>query len=40
MNIFKEMVLSIYSYGSYKEFLKNRRSKVFGFGLMLVLLYF
>ena len=40
MNIFKELVLSVYSYGSYKEFLKNRRSKVFGFGLMLVLLYF
>lgn len=40
MNIFKEMVLSIYSYESYKEFLKNKKSKVFGFGVMLMLIYF
>lgn len=40
MNIFKEMVLSVYSYKSYKEFLNNRKSKVFGFGVMLMLIYF
>lgn len=40
MNIFKEMALSVYSYKSYKEFLQNKKSKVFGFGLMLVLIYF
>lgn len=40
MNVFKEMVLSVYSYGSYQEFLKNRKGKVFGFGLLLVLIYF
>lgn len=40
MNIFKEMVLSVYSYKSYKEFLNNRRTKVFGFGVMLMLIYF
>lgn len=40
MNIFKEMVLSVYSYKSYKEFLKNKKGKVFGFALMLMLLYF
>lgn len=40
MNIFKEMVLSIYSYKSYKEFLNNKKGKVFGFGLMLMLIYF
>lgn len=40
MNIFKEMVLSIYSYKSYKNFLQNKKSKVFGFGLMLMLIYF
>jgi len=40
MNIFKEMVLSVYSFKSYKEFLKNKKIKVFGFGLMLMLLYF
>ena len=40
MNIFKEMILSIYSYGSYSQFLKNKKGKVFGFGVVLVLLYF
>ena len=40
MNIFKEMTLSIYSYKSYKEFLKNKKSKVFGFGVMLMIIYF
>lgn len=40
MNIFKEMVLSVYNYKSYKEFLQNKKGKVFGFGLMLVLIYF
>ena len=40
MNIFKEMLLSIYSYKSYKEFLHNKKGKVFGFGLLLVLFYF
>lgn len=40
MNVFKEMVLSIYSYKSYKEFLNNRKGKVFGFALMLMLIYF
>lgn len=40
MNVFKELVLSVYSYGSYREFLKNRKGKVFGFGLLLMLIYF
>ena len=40
MNIFKEMALSVYSYKSYKEFLNNKKGKVFGFGLMLMLIYF
>ena len=40
MNIFKEMALSIYSFGSYKEFLQNKKGKVFGFGVMLMLIYF
>lgn len=39
MNIFKEMVLSIYSYKSYKDFLNNKKSKVFGFALVLMLIY-
>lgn len=40
MNIFKEMAFSVYSFKSYKEFLQNKKSKVFGFGLMLMLIYF
>lgn len=40
MNIFKEFFLSIYSYGSYRKFIWNRRGKVFCFGLLLALLYF
>ncbi len=40
MNIFKEMVLSTYSYKSYGEFLKNKKGKVFGFGIVLMLIYF
>lgn len=40
MNIFKEMGLSIYSYKSYAEFLKNKKGKVFGFGVMLIAIYF
>lgn len=40
MNVFKEMALSIYSYGSYRQFLKNRSGKVFGFGVLLMLIYF
>lgn len=40
MNIFKEMVLSVYSYGSYKQFLQNKKGKVFGFGVMLMVIYF
>ncbi len=40
MNVFKEMALSVYSLKSYKEFLKNRKAKVFGFGVLLLLIYF
>lgn len=40
MNIFKEMALSIYSYGSYGKFLQNKKGKVFGFGTLLILFYF
>ncbi len=40
MNIFKEMGLSIYSFKSYGEFLKNKKGKVFGFGVMLMVIYF
>ena len=40
MNIFKEMALSVYSYGSYSQFLKNKKGKVFGFGVLLLTIYF
>ena len=40
MNVFKEMALSIYSFDSYSDFLENRKGKVFGFGLLLMLIYF
>ena len=40
MNVFKEMALSIYDYGSYSQFLKNKKGKVFGFGVLLMAVYF
>lgn len=40
MNVFKEMALSIYDYGSYSQFLKNKKGKVFGFGVLLLTIYF
>lgn len=39
MNIFKEMALAIYDYKSYQNFLKNKKGKVFGFGIVLMLFY-
>lgn len=40
MNIFKEMAHSIYDFEGYKGFLKNKKGKVFLFGLVLMLAYF
>lgn len=40
MNIFKEMLLSVYSFESYSKFLKNKKGKVFGFGVVLMFIYF
>lgn len=40
MNIFKELLLSLYDFKSFKEFLKNKRSKVFLAGLVLMAIYF
>lgn len=40
MNVFREMALSVYSYGSYRQFLKNKKGKVFGFGVLLMVIYF
>ncbi len=40
MNIFKEMALSVYNFKDYKEFLKNKKSKVFLFSVVVMLVYF
>ena len=40
MNIFKEMGLAVYSFKSYKEFLKNRKGKEFLFSIVVILIYF
>lgn len=40
MNLFKEMFVSVYDFKSYKSFLKNKKSKIFFFGLLLISLYF
>ncbi|WP_349948120.1 DUF1189 domain-containing protein [Lacrimispora sp. BS-2] len=40
MNVFKELILSVYDFKSYKEFLKNKRRKVFLAGIILTVLYF
>ena len=40
MNVFKELILSLYDFKSYKEFIKNKRRKVFLAGVVLMVLYF
>jgi len=40
MNVFKEIIYSIYNYKYYPNFLKNKKSKVFWVGVLLVTLYF
>nr|WP_314460625.1 DUF1189 domain-containing protein [uncultured Clostridium sp.] len=40
MNIFKELILSLYDFKSYKEFVKNKRMKVFLAGVVLMVIYF
>lgn len=40
MNIVKEIVLSVYSYKSYQDFLNNRKIRVFAVGVLLSLIYF
>lgn len=40
MNIFMEMIAAIYDIKSYPKFMKDRKSKTFFFGVMLVILYF
>lgn len=40
MNILKEMILSTYSIESYKQFLQNKKSKVFAFGVTFMAFYF
>lgn len=40
MNVFKELTLSVYDTKSYKEFLKNKPTKVFLAGMVLMVVYF
>lgn len=40
MNVFKEMGCSIGAPSAYPEFLKNRKGKIFGYGMLLMLFYF
>ncbi|WP_124067280.1 DUF1189 domain-containing protein [Clostridium sp. E02] len=40
MNLFKELLLSLYDFKSFKEFIKNKRRKVFLAGVVLMVLYF
>ncbi|MBQ8596649.1 MAG: DUF1189 domain-containing protein [Lachnospiraceae bacterium] len=40
MNVFKEIIYSIYNYKYYPNFLKNKGGKVFGVGVLLSTLYF
>ncbi len=40
MNILKELGLSVYDFKSYKEFLANKRRKVFLAGIILMVFYF
>ncbi|NBK93217.1 DUF1189 domain-containing protein [bacterium 1XD21-13] len=40
MNVFKEMVCSVGRPSAYPEFLKNKKGKIFGYGMLLMLFYF
>ena len=40
MNVFKEIIYSIYNYKYYPQFLKNKGGKVFGVGVLLSTIYF
>ena len=40
MNVFKELILSVYKYESYRDFLKNKRRKAFLAGIVLMVIYF
>ena len=40
MNVFQEIGAAIAKFGAYAQFLKNKKGKVFGYGVLLVTLYF
>lgn len=40
MNIFKELVVSMYQFDSYKSFLKNKKLKAFFYGVLILTIYF
>lgn len=40
MNVFKEMFASMFQPAAYPEFLKNKKGKIFGYGILLVTFYY
>lgn len=40
MNVFKEMVHSVYDFEAYQGFLENKKFKIFRFGMLVLTLYF
>ena len=40
MNVFKEMIASMFQPAAYPEFLKNKKGKIFGYGILLVTFYY
>lgn len=40
MNIFKEMIMSVSNFEAYNSFLKNKKIKVFGYGILISSIYF
>ena len=40
MNIFKEIIYSIYNYKYYPQFMRNKGGKIFGAGLLIATIYF
>ncbi len=40
MNVFREMIASMFQPAAYPEFLKNKKGKIFGYGILLVTFYY
>ncbi len=40
MNLFSEMALSLHDFGGYSRFLNNKKSRIFCYGMLVMLIYF